>query len=40
MNLKEQALRGAAPLRPIQIAYENAKFMLPIRLGTVNANGG
>ena len=26
-------------LRPLQIAYEHGKFMLPIRLGTVNANG-
>ena len=26
-------------LRPIQVAYKSAKFMLPIRLGTVNANG-
>ena len=26
-------------LRPIQVAYKSAKFMLPIRLGTVNARG-
>jgi hypothetical protein len=26
-------------LRPIQVTYKSAKFMLPIRLGTVNANG-
>ena len=26
-------------LRPIQVRYQSAKFMLPIRLGTVNANG-
>jgi hypothetical protein len=26
-------------LRPLQVAYESPKFMLPIRLGTVNANG-
>ena len=26
-------------LRPIQVTYKSAKFMLPIRLGTVNADG-
>jgi hypothetical protein len=30
---------GAAFLRPLQVAYESPKFMLPIRLGTVNAAG-
>lgn len=30
---------GNAELRPIQVAYEDAEFMLPIRLGTVNAEG-
>jgi hypothetical protein len=39
VNLKEQAKLGFNYLRPIQVAYEHAKFMLPIRLGTVNANG-
>lgn len=39
VNLKEQAKIGASYLRPIQIAYESPKFMLPIRLGTVNAKG-
>lgn len=39
VNLKEQAKLGFAYLRPIQVAYESPKFMLPIRLGTVNANG-
>lgn len=39
VNLKEQAKLGLEWLRPIQIAYENARFMLPIRLGTVNAKG-
>src|SRR5439155_13490329 len=39
VNLKEQAKLGFTYLRPIQIAYESPKFMLPIRLGTVNANG-
>jgi hypothetical protein len=26
-------------LRPLQVRYETAKFMLPLRLGTVNSNG-
>lgn len=39
VNLKEQAKLGYTYLRPLQVAYESQKFMLPIRLGTVNANG-
>ncbi len=39
VNLKEQAKLGFTFLRPIQVAYESPKFMLPIRLGMVNANG-
>ena len=39
VNLKEQARLGFSYLRPIQVAYESPKFMLPIRLGMVNANG-
>ena len=39
VNLKEQAKLGYSYLRPIQVAYESPKFMLPIRLGTVNARG-
>ena len=39
VNLKEQAKTGARYLRPIQVSYSTEKFMLPIRLGTVNANG-
>lgn len=39
VNVKEQAKLGFSFLRPLQIAYESPKFMLPIRLGTVNANG-
>jgi hypothetical protein len=39
VNLTEQAKLGYSYLRPIQVAYESPKFMLPIRLGTVNANG-
>lgn len=30
---------GSSFLRPIQVAYEDEDFMLPIRLGTVNAEG-
>jgi hypothetical protein len=39
VNLTEQAKLGYSYLRPIQVAYESPKFMLPIRLGTVNAAG-
>ena len=39
VNLQEQAKLGFSMLRPIQIAYESPKFMLPIRLGMVNADG-
>lgn len=39
VNLEEQSKLGYSVLRPIQVAYESEKFMLPIRLGTVNANG-
>jgi hypothetical protein len=37
VNLEEQSKLGFANLRPLQIAYESNRFMLPIRLGTVNA---
>jgi hypothetical protein len=39
VNLVEQARLGFTSLRPIQVAYESPKFMLPIRLGMVNAQG-
>ena len=39
VNLGEQARLGYNYLRPLQVAYESPKFMLPIRLGTVNAAG-
>ena len=39
VNVTEQARLGFNYLRPIQVAYESPKFMLPIRLGTVNASG-
>jgi len=39
VNLKEQSKLGFKYLRPLQVAYESPKFMLPIRLGTVNSQG-
>ncbi|HSE58794.1 MAG TPA: DUF2330 domain-containing protein [Nitrospiraceae bacterium] len=39
VNLAEHSKLGYASLRPLQIAFESPKFMLPIRLGTVNADG-
>ena len=39
VNLKEQQKLGFSSLRPIQVAYESPKFMLPVRLGMANAEG-
>ena len=39
VNLEEKKKAGFSFLRPIQVAYESPKFMLPIRLGMVNADG-
>lgn len=39
VNLKEQSRLGFTNLRPLQMAYESPKFMLPLRLGMVNADG-
>jgi hypothetical protein len=39
VNLEEQSKLGFTYLRPIQVAYESPKFMLPIRLGMLNASG-
>jgi hypothetical protein len=39
VDLKEFAKIGGNVLRPIQIAYQSPKFMLPIRLGMLNAKG-
>src|SRR5437762_2423938 len=39
VNLAEHARLGFSYLRPLQVAYESPKFMLPIRLGMVNAAG-
>ena len=37
VNLEARAENGSEMLRPIAVAFETPKFMLPIRLGTVNA---
>jgi hypothetical protein len=37
VNLAEFNKSGYQNLRPLMIAYESPKFMLPIRLGTINA---
>jgi hypothetical protein len=37
VNLKEFANTGSQFLRPLMIAYNSPRFMLPIRLGMVNA---
>ncbi|MDH3350990.1 MAG: DUF2330 domain-containing protein [Gammaproteobacteria bacterium] len=37
VNLSEQTKLGYSYLRPLQVAYESNRFMLPIRLGTLNA---
>jgi hypothetical protein len=39
VNLDRMTLIGAGYLRPLQVRYDTAKFMLPLRLGTVNADG-
>jgi hypothetical protein len=39
VNLAEQANTGSAYLRPMQFSFRTEKFMLPIRLGMLNAHG-
>lgn len=39
VNLAEQSKLGFNYLRPLQVAYESPKFVLPIRLGMLNADG-
>jgi hypothetical protein len=39
VNLKEQKRTGLSYLRPLQFAFTTRKFMLPIRLGMINADG-
>jgi hypothetical protein len=39
VNVKRMNDLGRTYLKPLQVRYQTAKFMLPLRLGTVNANG-
>jgi hypothetical protein len=39
INLEEQSKSGRTWLRPLRVEFDTRKFMLPIRLGTVNAKG-
>jgi hypothetical protein len=39
IDLKEFKKAGYQSLRPLQIAYQSPKFMLPIRLGMINSRG-
>ncbi|MGH7948922.1 MAG: DUF2330 domain-containing protein [Candidatus Binataceae bacterium] len=39
VNLGEQKRTGLSYLRPLQFAFESPKFMLPVRLGMINAQG-
>jgi hypothetical protein len=39
VNLGEKARSGRSYLRPLQIAFESPDFMLPIRMGMLNADG-
>jgi hypothetical protein len=39
IDLAEQARRGFGYIRPLQVAFESPRFMLPIRLGMANAQG-
>ena len=39
VNLAKHEASGFTYLRPLRVEFKTPKFMLPIRLGTVNANG-
>jgi hypothetical protein len=39
VNLERMKVIGNGYLRPLQVRYQTSKFMLPLRLGTVNASG-
>ncbi len=39
VNLAKHEAAGFTYLRPLRVEFKSPKFMLPIRLGTVNANG-
>jgi hypothetical protein len=38
VNIEEQRKTGTQYLRPLQFAFDSEKFMLPIRLGMINAD--
>jgi hypothetical protein len=39
VNVERMKAIGNGTLRPLQVRYHSAKFMVPLRLGTVNARG-
>jgi hypothetical protein len=39
VNVERMKGLGNGTLRPLQVRYQSAKFMVPLRLGTVNAKG-
>jgi hypothetical protein len=39
VNVERMSTIGQGYLRPLQVRYQSAKFMVPLRLGTVNARG-
>ncbi|NPV22158.1 DUF2330 domain-containing protein [Bradyrhizobium aeschynomenes] len=39
VNVERMNSLGTGQLRPLQVRYQSAKFMVPLRLGTVNAKG-
>ncbi len=39
VNLKEKVKTGFSSLRPLQFEFQSMRFMLPMRLGMLNANG-
>jgi hypothetical protein len=39
VNVERMKDLGKGYLRPLQVRYQSAKFMVPLRLGTVNARG-
>lgn len=39
VNLEKHEQKSSEYLRPLQMAFESPKFMLPLRLGTANADG-
>jgi hypothetical protein len=39
VNVERMKGLGNGYLRPLQVRYQSPKFMVPLRLGTVNANG-